>query len=144
MIYQIGEALENFEGPGSDKILLRYQWPLPVSYHWLDSCQWFWKSIITFLGYLAKAFYSVDGFVHLFAHISIYLLFPPRSVHVAGFTVLNDSFFKVNIFLFRINDLTLGGQNLIISCLSLAAVVDVLIAIAMSFLLYRQRTGFAR
>ena len=33
MIYQIGEALETFEGPGSDKILLRYQWPLPVSYH---------------------------------------------------------------------------------------------------------------
>jgi len=77
------------------------------------------------------------------------LTFVSRSIHVVGYTVLEDSLFTVGAVSDVLNQLhtsTLGGQGIATSCLALGAAVDVLIAIAMTFLLLRKRaaTGFAK
>jgi hypothetical protein len=64
-------------------------------------------------------------------------------------TELADSFFTVDIYSFSSEQMTsvFGGQGLVISSLALAAAVDVLIAIGLTYLLVRTRTavsGFAR
>jgi hypothetical protein len=75
-------------------------------------------------------------------------LFASRRLQAVGYDVLEDSFFTVDTN-FSSESMTsvFGGQGINISCLSLAAVVDVLIAIAMTYLLARKQTtitGFAR
>jgi hypothetical protein len=80
-------------------------------------------------------------------NVLICSLFGSRRLQVVGYDVLEDSFFMVDTF-FSSESMTsvFGEQDILISCLSLAAVVDVLIAIAMTYLLVRKRaaaTGFA-
>ncbi|KAN0080021.1 hypothetical protein V8E55_009587 [Tylopilus felleus] len=74
----------------------------------------FCTSVVAIL-YEVKSFYSVNG-----------------SIHVVGFTVIEDHFFT-------------GKQSLATASLSVAAAVDVLIAIGMTFLLLRKQNagGFA-